>query len=234
MSSTPSWKEREAHRKRNKADSARRKGGPSREKRHSAETTSTSQVVNNIVSIHAVIHRARGVPATQWIRTGKPRPFVVATLLPFQWNLRTTECVESGSEKSGNFEPEWFGQQKNHLVFEPREGSLGQLTLKVQLWNKTSMPTLYSDKLIGTAEIVVPELPSMPKEQAFPMVDPMYGKAVGELVCTLYLQGVKGGNTRKFKLLQEIKEEDSRRVKTISRTLTNNNARAYKASDLIK
>ena len=86
------------------------------------------------------------------------------------------------------------------MYFEPKEGSLGQLTLRLELWKEKSG----NDKPIAMTQIEVPEIPvsSNPEEQSYRLT--MKGKASGVLVCTVHLEGLKGGKKKQFETLDDI------------------------------
>lgn len=153
----------------------------------------TSRVVNNVVRVHVVAHRAHSLPSTQWL--GKQAPYVVATLLPFQWAQRTKACPSGGSS------PEWGLQQDNHMFFEPKEGSLGQLTLRMELWNSKGGN---NDTPIAFTHIEIPEIPitSTPEEHAYRLQD-VRGKPGGMLICTVHIEGIKGGKKKQFATIKD-------------------------------
>ena len=152
-------------------------------------------MVNNVVRVHVVVHRAHSLPNTSFM--SKQHPYVVATLLPFQWTQRTKICYSGGSA------PEWGLQQDNHMYFEPKEGSLGQLTLRMELWNATKGSS--SDKPIAMCHIEIPELPNsksgVPEERAYRLAD-VKGRAGGMLVCTVHIEGIRGGKKKQYDTLQ--------------------------------
>ena len=124
----------------------RRSGAPKRSGSGGKDGTpvSTSRVVNNVVRVHVVVHRAHSLPNTSFM--SKQHPYVVATLLPYQWTQRTKICYSGGSA------PEWGLQQDNHMYFEPKEGSLGQLTHAH--WPRIAPPSGVCGRLTSRALMV--------------------------------------------------------------------------------
>jgi hypothetical protein len=186
--------------------------------KHHSPRHEPARVVNNKeVSLHVVVQKARAVSAKQWRLAGKkPRPYVTATLLPFQWTMKTEQCAEIDEAKpyDETCVPEWSRRQKNHLEFKPKEGALGQLTLVLELWNASSN-AMYSDRFMGSARVNVPDKPGVPQQQRYSLAGKK-DEEVGELICSVYIEGVKDVHKRRYRALKQFVDDDEQAKKRLA------------------
>jgi hypothetical protein len=137
-------------------------------------------------------------------------PYVMATMLPLREISRRTNCVETafGEEQHSGTNPEWTQEHRNLLMLQVEPESEGVL---LEVWAQNS---LGGDDLLGSAEVVLRDIPFLQNEKQKLKLD-----TGGELEVNFFRQAAMSNIVDQF--MKELQVGDtSRKLRSLGALCT--------------